>query len=211
MKISMWWFIMFVVIPLIKDEIMELAPWIARQIVRFGARLIMNRALSARYKEEWLAEIEGWPGKVTKIVSVFGLVVFAVPKFNYLLFDLFWQRKIGVPITIVLNLRNLRRILSINLGFRLGSPPAKRRQAHEFNRALATVCRWVRSGDVEKRNEALQLLGDLVNDPPPWVVPSVLKRFATHDFKKLTEALERRDATWNSGEGGEGGGEPIAQ
>jgi len=199
MTIITW--ITTVVAPLIVLEIKDLAPWIARQIVRFGARLIMDRTHAARYKEEWLAGIDDWPGPLTKIVGAVILVVFVVPRLNYLIFDLFWQRKIGVPITIALTLRNLRSTLSINFVLRLGAPPAKRQQAHEFNRVLATACRWVRgAGNVESREEALQMLGDLVNDPPPWVV---LKRSAKHDFKKLTDALERRDVLWSSGEGGE--------
>lgn len=183
-------------IPLILAELVELAPLLAHWIVRFGARLIMNRTLADRYKEEWLAGISDRPGRLTKLVSAFGLVVLVVPKINYLLFDLLWQRKIGAPVAIACSTRILRNCYSINFFMRLAAPTSENRQsALEFNRTLTIMCRWVRDGNMEQRRHTLKELGYLVDNPPPWV--AVSSSYATRQGKRalndLAEALEQRD------------------
>lgn len=190
------WFATTVVIPLILVELVELAPLLARWIVKFGARLIMNRTLADRYKEEWLADIDDRPGKLTKLVSAFGLVVLVVPKINYLLFDLLWQRKVGAPVAIAVNLRILRTWYSVDPFTRRGAPtPENRQWALEFNRVLAATCRWVRDGNTEQCRHALEELSFLVDNPLPLTPASSLAtRHGKRALKDLAEALERRDA-----------------
>lgn len=188
------WLTLNVALPLILYELMVLAPLFARWIVKCGAYLIMNRQLADRFKEEWLAGIDEQPGQLTKLVSAVCLVVVVVPKINYLLFDLLYQRTIGARIVIVCSLRNFRTLYSVNPGFRLMAPTSEDNQrAREFDRALAVTCSRARAGDTEQRVHALKELGFLVDNPPPWAAP-LASRFGKRALADLTQGLTQRNA-----------------
>ncbi|MFI6072435.1 hypothetical protein ACIA5C_12685 [Actinoplanes sp. NPDC051343] len=62
------------VLSLITNELGELAPSIARRIVRVAARRIGDPQARERYAEEWAALIERCPGKLTKVLSALWLL-----------------------------------------------------------------------------------------------------------------------------------------
>ncbi len=55
-----------ILLPLVLAEVGEISPWLARWVLRWGAKCIGDRDATERYTEEWLAGIEDTPGKITK-------------------------------------------------------------------------------------------------------------------------------------------------
>jgi|HubBroStandDraft_1064217.scaffolds.fasta_scaffold43750_1 hypothetical protein len=77
--------ILSVLVPCIVSETTDLAPWLAECVVRWGARQIGVPEKTARYEEEWLADLEEVsgrprvPGKITKLAWACGTVARSVP------------------------------------------------------------------------------------------------------------------------------------
>ncbi|MEH0396216.1 ATP-binding protein [Streptomyces sp. NBC_01260] len=68
-----------VVLPLLLAEFGDWCPWLAKRLVRWTARHLGDAAVVERYSEEWLAEIEEVPGKLSCLVVAIGKVS-ALPK-----------------------------------------------------------------------------------------------------------------------------------
>lgn len=49
-------------------ECTEISPWLARRILRLGARLLGNPEATERYEAEWIALLDERPGKLLKLV-----------------------------------------------------------------------------------------------------------------------------------------------
>jgi hypothetical protein len=69
-----------VFVPLLVSEAGDLAPSLARWLLRWGAGQIGQAEKAKRYEEEWLADLERVPGKVTKVAHACGVVAFSVPR-----------------------------------------------------------------------------------------------------------------------------------
>ena len=67
-----------VVVPLLTAECGEVAPWLAAKILRWSARRLGDREKEERYTEEWLANLEHVPGKLTKLGHALGVAVLGV-------------------------------------------------------------------------------------------------------------------------------------
>jgi hypothetical protein len=73
-------FLLFaVLIPLAVNEMGDLTPLLARCLLRWGARRIGRTDQAERYEEEWLADLERVPGKLTKLVRACSILVRSVP------------------------------------------------------------------------------------------------------------------------------------
>jgi hypothetical protein len=69
-----------VLVPLVVSEAGDLAPSLARWLLRWGARHIGDEDKARRHEEEWLADLERVPGKVTKLAHAFCVVALSVPR-----------------------------------------------------------------------------------------------------------------------------------
>jgi hypothetical protein len=69
-----------VLVPLLVTEAGDLLPSLARCLLRWGARRIGPADQAERYEEEWLADLERVPGKLTKLVHACGVLVRSVPR-----------------------------------------------------------------------------------------------------------------------------------
>jgi GAF domain len=69
-----------VLVPLVVGEAGDLAPSLARWLLRWGARRTGQDDKARRYEEEWLADLERVPGKITKLAHTCGVLAFSVPR-----------------------------------------------------------------------------------------------------------------------------------
>jgi hypothetical protein len=69
-----------VLVPVLVSEAGDLAPSLARWLLRWGARRIGQADKARRYEEEWLADLERVPGKVTKLAHACGVLALSVPR-----------------------------------------------------------------------------------------------------------------------------------
>lgn len=69
-----------VLIPLLVNEAGDLVPSLARRLLRLGARHIGQADQTKRYEEEWLADLDRIPGKLTKLAHACGVLVCSVPR-----------------------------------------------------------------------------------------------------------------------------------
>jgi hypothetical protein len=69
-----------VFVPLLVGEAADLAPALSRWLIRWGARRIGRADLASRYEEEWLADLERVPGKLTKLAHSCGVLALSVPR-----------------------------------------------------------------------------------------------------------------------------------
>lgn len=69
-----------VLVPLLVGEAADLAPSLARWLLRWGAMRIGRVDQARRYEEEWLADLERVPGKVTKLAHACGVLALSVPR-----------------------------------------------------------------------------------------------------------------------------------
>src|SRR6266516_4256354 len=69
-----------VLIPLLVNEAGDLGPSLARRLLRWGARHIGQPDQAKRYEEEWLADLDRIPGKLTKLAHACGVLVRSVPR-----------------------------------------------------------------------------------------------------------------------------------
>ncbi|MFJ6104937.1 hypothetical protein ACIQHY_28530 [Streptomyces sp. NPDC092359] len=58
----------------------EIAPWMARRILRAAARRLGSPEATSRYEEEWLALLDERPGKLLKLLLAINILVFATPR-----------------------------------------------------------------------------------------------------------------------------------
>jgi len=68
------------VVPLVVNEAGELAPWLAGRMVQWGASLLGTPEARKRYAEEWAANLERVPGKLTKLAWACGLLLWGAPR-----------------------------------------------------------------------------------------------------------------------------------
>ena len=69
----MWAFVATgVLLPLLLAEFGDWCPWFAGHIVRWSARRLGDSAASARYEEEWLANLDEVPGKLARLAAALG-------------------------------------------------------------------------------------------------------------------------------------------
>ncbi|MFL1381712.1 NB-ARC domain-containing protein [Nocardiopsis protaetiae] len=66
-----------VALPLLLNEFGEWAPWLAVRIVRWTARRLGHRDDIDRYAEEWEANLNEVPGKLTKLAVAIGMMAYA--------------------------------------------------------------------------------------------------------------------------------------
>lgn len=73
MNTGVWAFVATgVLLPLLLAEFGDWCPWFARHIVRWSARRLGDSAASARYEEEWLANLDEVPGKLARLAAALG-------------------------------------------------------------------------------------------------------------------------------------------
>jgi len=100
-------FLLFaVLIPLAVNEAGDLLPSLARYLLRWGARRIGPAGQAERYEEEWLADLESVPGKLTKLAHACGVVIRSVPRLR----AQFRPRPRGGPLSRILPGRMMDRI-----------------------------------------------------------------------------------------------------
>lgn len=68
-----------VLVPLVLTEVGDWCPWAARRVVRWAARRLGDPAACERYEEEWAANLEEVPGKLSRLCSAFGYLA-CVPR-----------------------------------------------------------------------------------------------------------------------------------
>ncbi|WP_157620389.1 RNA polymerase sigma factor [Saccharothrix sp. NRRL B-16348] len=67
-------------VPLIVNEIGEVAGWLAIRVLTWGARRLGSIQAAERYSEEWSADLERIPGKLTKLGYALSTVALSVPQ-----------------------------------------------------------------------------------------------------------------------------------
>jgi hypothetical protein len=75
--------LMMFIVPLAVNEAGELAPGLAKCLVRWAAGRLGTPEARELYREDWLANLERVPGKVTKLLWALGLVFYGVPKLGW--------------------------------------------------------------------------------------------------------------------------------
>jgi len=71
-----------VVLPLLLAEIGDWCPWLAERIVRWSASRLRQPAARLRYEEEWLANLNEIPGKLSRLVAALEYAV-SVPRMQW--------------------------------------------------------------------------------------------------------------------------------
>ncbi|WP_157767866.1 NB-ARC domain-containing protein [Actinosynnema pretiosum] len=66
-------------LPLVVNEFKDWWPWLAVRVVRWSARRLGDPQACARYEEEWVANLEEVPGKLSPLVAAFGYLA-VVPR-----------------------------------------------------------------------------------------------------------------------------------
>ena len=74
------WLIGLILLPIVLAETGELAPWLARKTLQWGARCLGEQQARERYGEEWSADLEHVPGKLTKLGYAATVVLVSVPR-----------------------------------------------------------------------------------------------------------------------------------
>ncbi|MBR7834169.1 hypothetical protein KDL01_12915 [Actinospica durhamensis] len=72
--------VVVVILPVALNESAELSGWLAKRLVRWGARRLGAPEEIARYEEEWLADLAQVPGKITKVGYACGVLMWSVPR-----------------------------------------------------------------------------------------------------------------------------------
>ncbi|GLZ37419.1 hypothetical protein Acsp05_10440 [Actinokineospora sp. NBRC 105648] len=72
-------------VPMAVAESGEVSPWLAKRVLVWAARRLRSAEKTERYTEEWLADLEQVPGKITKLgwalgVAFLGVVRLREPK-----------------------------------------------------------------------------------------------------------------------------------
>lgn len=70
-----WGFLVVgLLVPLLLNEVSDLGSWIAGRLLSWGARRLGSPEKAERYNEEWAADLERVPGKLTKVGYALGVV-----------------------------------------------------------------------------------------------------------------------------------------
>ena len=80
------WFFAIVLLPVALTEFGETSPWLARRCIGWAASRLPGESMRQRYLEEWCADLERVPGKITKLGYAVGLLAVVVPQLR-------WQAK----------------------------------------------------------------------------------------------------------------------
>jgi transitional endoplasmic reticulum ATPase len=73
-----------VLLPLVLSEFGDWCPWLAVRIVRWSARRLEDPAACARYEEEWVANLNEVPGKLSRLAAAIGYLA-CVPQMRWAL------------------------------------------------------------------------------------------------------------------------------
>jgi hypothetical protein len=87
------WLIGLIILPIALAETGELAPWLARRVLNWGAQRLGDQQTRERYGEEWCTDLERVPGKITKLGYAVTVVLLAVPRLRYRV----WRSEREVP------------------------------------------------------------------------------------------------------------------
>ncbi len=68
-----------VLLPMLLAELGDWCPWLAKRLVRWSARRLRSPEDRARYEEEWVANLDEVPGKLSRLVAALGYLV-SVPR-----------------------------------------------------------------------------------------------------------------------------------
>lgn len=166
---------------LLFNEFSKLSPWMARQVIRIGAQLLLERRQVERYEAEWLAGLDGVEGELTVLIKALGIVLIGVPRMNWDYFDCVWVCTIG--------LQSFTRSAHSQLKWpaRLQRSEEQRMAAKQYNAALAMTFRTIRRGSPALRAEAFAAFEELIERPPPWVTNDPV-------FKRVLNWTIRREA-----------------
>ena len=69
-----------IMLPLVLNEVGELSPWLAKRLLCWGAKLLGSQEDNERYGEDWLANLDCIPGKLTKLLWACSLLLWGVPR-----------------------------------------------------------------------------------------------------------------------------------
>lgn len=72
-----------ILVPLLLNEVGEIAPWLATRLLRWGALCLGSPEKAERYEEEWSADLERIPGKLTKLAYACSVVAWSVPSLRW--------------------------------------------------------------------------------------------------------------------------------
>ncbi|MFI6031575.1 hypothetical protein [Amycolatopsis magusensis] len=94
-----------VLLPLALDELRDWSPRLATKMVRWAARRLGHQLAQARYEEEWAANIQAVPGKLSALLAALGYVL-AIPRMRWNLkrgpnAALFQETPLTEPIRVV--------------------------------------------------------------------------------------------------------------
>jgi hypothetical protein len=64
-----------VVMPLLVSEFRDWSPWLAKRLVIWSARRLGDPLACARYEEEWVANLQLVPGKLSSLIESVGILV----------------------------------------------------------------------------------------------------------------------------------------
>nr|WP_024127031.1 AAA family ATPase [Streptomyces sp. F8]AHE39752.1 IstB domain protein ATP-binding protein [Streptomyces sp. F8] len=71
-----------VVLPLLLSEFGDWCPWLAKRLTRWTARRLGDVEATARYSEEWLAELAHLPGKLSHLLTATSYLL-ALPRIRW--------------------------------------------------------------------------------------------------------------------------------
>jgi hypothetical protein len=190
--VSFWVWCATVALPaLFFNEFSKLSPWMARQVVRIGAHLLLDRSQVERYEAEWLAGLDGVEGELTVLLKALGIVFIGVPRMNWDYFDCVWACTIG--------LHSFTSAAHSQLKWPswLQRSAEQRLAAEQYNAALAMTFQMIRRGSPALRAEAFAAFEGLIERPPPWVADDpfnrwMLKWTIRRDTPHFRQSLRRR-------------------
>jgi hypothetical protein len=70
----LWGLFALVIVPLLLSEFTDWCPWVAARLLKLAARLL-RQPYRDRYREEWLAELDKVPGKLSKLAMAASILL----------------------------------------------------------------------------------------------------------------------------------------
>lgn len=182
-------FLLAVFVPLLVSEAGDLAPSLARWLIRWGARRVGQADQARRYEEEWLADLERVPGKVTKLAHACGVLAVSVPRLR----AQFRRSSQGALLGFWGLLSEAERAALQALGrdtvFRAGDTVCA--EGDEATDVLVLTEGWVKIVSVTRKHReavlALRGRGDIVGEPAGYRTAAVV---AVSPVKALVVAHE---------------------
>lgn len=82
---SDWWgfLLLGLLLPLALNEAGDIGGWLACVVLTWGAKRLGAPERTERYTEEWLADLERVPGKLTKLMFALSVVTWSVPRLRW--------------------------------------------------------------------------------------------------------------------------------